>query len=73
MKWVGENGETIEKEIFDFPDGGVLMGMYNLDKSQRKTQSSRNMTAVSKTSSKKSMTQNLKTSSQSLAANISTA
>ena len=33
MKWVGENGETIEKEIFDFPDGGVLMGMYNLDKS----------------------------------------
>jgi len=35
MKWVGENGETIEKEIFDFPDGGVLMGMYNLDQSIR--------------------------------------
>jgi len=33
MKWVGENGDTIEKEIFDFPDAGVLMGMYNLDKS----------------------------------------
>ena len=33
MKWVGEDGETIEKEIFDFPDAGVLMGMYNLDKS----------------------------------------
>ncbi len=33
MKWEGENGDVIEKEIFDFPDGGVLMGMYNLDKS----------------------------------------
>ncbi len=35
MKWVGENGDVIEREIFDFPDGGVLMGMYNLDKSIR--------------------------------------
>ena len=26
MKWEGENGDVIEKEIFDFPDGGVLMG-----------------------------------------------
>ena len=33
MRWEGENGEVIEKEIFDFPDSGVLMGMYNLDKS----------------------------------------
>ena len=29
----GEDGEKIEKKIFDFPGGGVLMGMYNLDKS----------------------------------------
>jgi len=33
MKFVGEDGTEIEKEIFDFPGGGVLMGMYNLDKS----------------------------------------
>jgi isocitrate dehydrogenase len=35
MKWVGENGDVIEREIFDFPGGGVLMGMYNLDNSIR--------------------------------------
>ncbi len=35
MKWVGENGETIERDVFDFPDGGVAMGMYNLDQSIR--------------------------------------
>ncbi len=35
MKFVGEDGQTIEKEIFDFPGGGVLMGMYNLDASIR--------------------------------------
>jgi len=35
MKWEGENGEVIEREVFDFPDGGVAMGMYNLDKSIR--------------------------------------
>lgn len=33
IKWVGENGETIEKEIFNFPGSGILMGMYNLDDS----------------------------------------
>lgn len=33
MKWEGENGETIEKEVFNFPDAGVAMGMYNLDES----------------------------------------
>ena len=33
MKFVGDDGTVIEKEIFDFPGGGVLMGMYNLDKS----------------------------------------
>ena len=35
MKWVGENGETIEKDVFDFPAAGVAMGMYNLDDSIR--------------------------------------
>jgi isocitrate dehydrogenase len=35
MKWEGENGETIEREVFDFPSGGVAMGMYNLDASIR--------------------------------------
>jgi isocitrate dehydrogenase len=33
MKWEGENGETIEHEVFDFPGAGVAMGMYNLDAS----------------------------------------
>ena len=35
IKWEGENGDTIEHEIFDFPDSGILMGMYNLDQSIR--------------------------------------
>ncbi|WP_374469003.1 NADP-dependent isocitrate dehydrogenase [Phenylobacterium sp.] len=35
IKWDGENGETIEHEVFDFPGGGVAMGMYNLDDSIR--------------------------------------
>ena len=35
MKWEGENGETIEEEVFDFPAAGVAMGMYNLDESIR--------------------------------------
>ena len=33
LKFEGEDGEVIEQKIFDFPGGGVLMGMYNLDKS----------------------------------------
>jgi len=33
MKFEGEDGQTIEKEIFDFPESGVAMGMYNLDQS----------------------------------------
>ena len=33
IRFEGEDGEVIEKTIFDFPGGGVLMGMYNLDKS----------------------------------------
>ena len=35
IKWVGENGEEIEHEVFDFPSEGVAMGMYNLDDSIR--------------------------------------
>ena len=33
MKFVGEDGQVIEKEVFDAPDAGVFMSMYNLDKS----------------------------------------
>ena len=35
MVWTGEDGQTIEKEVFDFPAAGVTMGMYNLDDSIR--------------------------------------
>lgn len=35
IKWTGDNGETIEHEVFDFPASGVAMGMYNLDESIR--------------------------------------
>jgi isocitrate dehydrogenase len=35
MKWTGENGDEIEREVFDFPASGVAMGMYNLDESIR--------------------------------------
>src|SRR4029453_8916052 len=35
MKWEGENGDKIEHEVYDFPGGGVAMGMYNLDESIR--------------------------------------
>src|SRR3984885_3046789 len=35
IKFVGDNGETIEHEGFDFPGGGVAMAMYNLDDSIR--------------------------------------
>ena len=31
MRWQGEDGQVIEEEVFDFPDAGVAMGMYNLD------------------------------------------
>ena len=33
MKFEGEDGSVIEKEVFDAPEAGVAMGMYNLDKS----------------------------------------
>ncbi len=35
MKFVGADGKVIEKEVFDFPSGGIAMGMYNLDESIR--------------------------------------
>ena len=35
MKFVGEDGTVIEHEVFDFPDAGIAMGMYNLDDSIR--------------------------------------
>jgi isocitrate dehydrogenase len=33
MKFVGEDGTVIEKEVFKAPEAGVAMGMYNLDES----------------------------------------
>jgi len=35
IKFVGDDGETIEHELFDAPSSGVAMGMYNLDDSIR--------------------------------------
>jgi isocitrate dehydrogenase len=33
--WVGNDGEKLEFDVFDFPGSGVAMGMYNLDESIR--------------------------------------
>ena len=33
MKFVGEDGTVIEKDVFESPSAGVAMGMYNLDAS----------------------------------------
>jgi isocitrate dehydrogenase len=35
MTFIGDDGKKIEQEIFDFPGGGIAMGMYNLDDSIR--------------------------------------
>ncbi|MDB5460233.1 MAG: isocitrate dehydrogenase, NADP-dependent, partial [Caulobacteraceae bacterium] len=35
IKWEGENGDKIEREVFDFPGSGVALAMYNLDDSIR--------------------------------------
>ncbi|MBN8849968.1 MULTISPECIES: NADP-dependent isocitrate dehydrogenase [unclassified Sphingomonas] len=35
MKFEGEDGTVIEKDVYDFPGSGVAMGMYNLDESIR--------------------------------------
>jgi isocitrate dehydrogenase len=33
LSFVGKDGKKIEREVFDFPGGGVAMSMYNLDQS----------------------------------------
>ncbi|HZZ36843.1 MAG TPA: NADP-dependent isocitrate dehydrogenase [Caulobacteraceae bacterium] len=33
LTWVGEDGQRIEHEVFDYPGAGIAMGMYNLDDS----------------------------------------
>lgn len=33
MKFVGEDGEVIEREVFDAPEAGIALAMYNLDAS----------------------------------------
>ena len=35
IKWVGEDGQEIEHEVFNYPGAGVAMAMYNLDDSIR--------------------------------------
>ena len=35
IKFVGDDGTVIEKEVFDFPGSGVALSMYNLDASIR--------------------------------------
>jgi isocitrate dehydrogenase len=35
IKFVGEDGQVIEHEVFDYPSPGVAMAMYNLDDSIR--------------------------------------
>ncbi len=35
MRFEGEDGKVIEREVFKFPGGGVAMAMYNLDDSIR--------------------------------------
>ena len=35
MKFVGDDGQEIEHEVFEYPGAGVAMGMYNLDESIR--------------------------------------
>jgi isocitrate dehydrogenase len=35
IKFVGEDGQVIEKDVFDAPSAGVAMAMYNLDESIR--------------------------------------
>ncbi|GAA0586782.1 NADP-dependent isocitrate dehydrogenase [Rhizomicrobium electricum] len=35
LKFVGDDGEVIEQEVFKAPGAGVVMGMYNLDESIR--------------------------------------
>ena len=36
MKFVGEDGTVIEREVFKAPGAGVAMAMYNLDEFDRR-------------------------------------
>jgi isocitrate dehydrogenase len=33
IKWEGDDGQVIEREVIDYPGGGVAMAMYNFDES----------------------------------------
>ncbi|HZV18825.1 MAG TPA: NADP-dependent isocitrate dehydrogenase [Sphingobium sp.] len=35
LVWEGQDGQVIDREVFDFPSSGVAMSMYNLDDSIR--------------------------------------
>ncbi|MFN7180778.1 NADP-dependent isocitrate dehydrogenase [Hyphomonas sp.] len=35
MKFTGDDGKVIEKDVYDFPGAGIAMGMYNIDESIR--------------------------------------
>ncbi|MDP3299159.1 MAG: NADP-dependent isocitrate dehydrogenase, partial [Phenylobacterium sp.] len=35
IRWEGESGDVIEREVFNYPGSGVAMAMYNLDDSIR--------------------------------------
>jgi len=35
LTWKGDNGDTIEREVFKYPTAGVALAMYNLDDSIR--------------------------------------
>ncbi len=35
MKWEGADGQVIEREVFQAPEAGIFLGMYNLDESIR--------------------------------------
>jgi isocitrate dehydrogenase len=35
IRWQGEDGQVIEHEVYDFPEAGVALAMYNLDDSIR--------------------------------------
>ncbi|MBO9711937.1 NADP-dependent isocitrate dehydrogenase [Sphingomonas sp.] len=35
LVWEGDNGETIDREVYKFKDAGVALAMYNLDESIR--------------------------------------
>ena len=35
LVWEGDNGQTIDEEVFQYPSGGVALAMYNLDDSIR--------------------------------------